>query len=327
MIVESRFRPAAWCRNPHAQTVVAGLFRRPPALDFNVETFELADGDFLEVSVSTYAALSDAPVALICPGINGTPDSPYVRGIVKALHNFGIRSAVLHYRGLMRPNRLPITFHSGRTEDITAVIDFLGERFPDAARVAVGYSLGGNMLLKYMGEHGQDSGLAAAAAVSVPFDLATCAKTIRHGLRRVYQRYLLEDLKAMIRAKQANNTLPLAAVDWPRLRSFAAFDDCVTAPLNGFANAADYYARASCGPFLANITTPTLVIHARDDPFMTPAIIPPATHIPDAVRLELAHHGGHVGFVAGSRLGRPSYWLEHRIPKFIEATLSTNVFG
>ncbi|WP_111747622.1 hydrolase [Salinisphaera orenii] len=321
-MMETGFRPAPWCRNPHLQTVVAGLLRRPPAVTLTVDTIELADGDFLDVSISTWPAGPGAPVALILAGINGGPESPYVRGIVAAFAACGIRSAVMHYRGLARPNRLPETFHSGRTEDIAAIVAYLAERFPDAPRVAVGYSLGGNMLLKYLGERGDNSALAAAAAVSVPFDLAACAEALRYGLRRGYQRYLLSGLKAMAHAKQANATLPLADIDWSRLTTFASFDDYVTAPLNGFDGAADYYARVSCAPFLSAIQTPTLIAHARDDPFMVPAVIPGQHALSSAIRLELTDHGGHVGFVGGRSPWRPCYWLEQRIPKFMAERLS-----
>lgn len=322
MISEAEFRPAPWCRNPHAQTILAGLVRRPPTPELAVQTIELDDGDFLDLSLTTSSLPPDAPIAFLLPGINGGPDSPYVCGLIAVFEQLGMRAAVLHYRGLARPNRLPVTFHSGRTDDIEAALAWLGQRFPAAIRVAVGYSLGGNMLLKYLGESAGGSGLAAAVAVSVPFDLAACAEALRHGVARGYQRYMLRGLKAMARAKRANQTLPIAEADWSGLTTFASFDDQVTAPLNGFASAADYYARVSCQRFLSAVQTPTLIVHARDDPFMTPEVIPAADALSNAIRLEVAARGGHVGFVAADRFARPCYWLEQRVPRFIAAQLA-----
>ncbi|RME33686.1 MAG: hydrolase, partial [Gammaproteobacteria bacterium] len=161
--------------------------------------------------------------------------------------------------------------------------------------------------------------LQAAIAVSVPFDLADCARRLNRGFSRLYQWYLLRHLRAGFRAKFSRIPCPLR-VDVERLRSFREYDDQVTAPLHGFSGADEYYARSSCGQYLRDIATPTLILHARDDPFMYPEDVPGEEALADAVTLELSAHGGHAGFVAG-RSGLPHYWLEERISRWLRQRL------
>ncbi|MEX0741251.1 MAG: alpha/beta fold hydrolase, partial [Phycisphaeraceae bacterium] len=174
-----------------------------------------------------------------------------------------------------------------------------------------------------LAERGCESALQAAVAVSVPYDLGCAADRIEQGFSRLYQWHLLRSLRRMVRDKlqRMPGALALSEQDIDALRTFRLFDDQVTAPMHGFTGVEDYYTRCSSGPMLSRIQTPTLLIHARNDPFMTPAAVPDPTALPDHVQLELSRDGGHVGFVAGRYPWAPTYYLEHRIPDYLAAFL------
>ncbi len=227
----------------------------------------------------------------------------------------------MHFRGCGGvENRLARGYHSGDTGDIRELLRVLEERHPDRWMAAVGFSLGGNALLKYLGEEGPKSRLAQAVAVSVPFDLSRCNERLSTGLSRGYSRHILRSL----RAKVADRAVLLreAGVDVERAlssRDFRTFDDAVVAPIFGFTDADDYYAQSSCGQFLQRIEVPTLIIHAQDDPFMDPQVVPSDAELSECVTLELSAGGGHVGFVGGHLPGRAVYWLDERILAAITA--------
>src|SRR5699024_1414514 len=291
--------------NPHAQTILAAKLRPQPKLLTSRERLELADGDFLDLAwLPEHGLTADAPLVLVLHGLNGSLESNYVRGLLRAVAAGNGRGLMLHFRGSAKPNRLPNSYHSGETGDLQTVITLLRQRYPQAPLAVVGYSLGANVLLKYLGEQGAQAPLACAVAVSVPFDLAACADRINHGLSRIYQAHLLRGMRQVVAAKFSRIEAPLPLPDLASLRDFHAFDDAVTAPLNGFADADDYYARASCGPYLEQVALPTLIVQARDDPFMAQGMLPRARDLSAAIRFELSRHGGHVGFVAADRLGR-----------------------
>jgi len=218
----------------------------------------------------------------------------------------------MHFRGCSgEVNRLNRAYHSGDTGDVAEVVGALKRREPDVPIFGVGYSLGGNVLLKWLGETGGNNPLRGGVAVSVPFDLDTCATRLDQGLSRIYQGRFVKGLKEKYTRKA-----PLG--DLKAIRSLREWDDQVTAGLHGFTGAEDYYTRSSSRPFLKRIEVPTLVLHAVDDPFMTPAVIPTEADLSPHVTLELSPKGGHVGFVYGS-IFRPEYWLEERIPTFLRS--------
>jgi predicted alpha/beta-fold hydrolase len=306
-------------------TIFPSLIRPKPALSTRRERFELPDGDFLDLDWVEGRAVSGAPLVLVLHGLEGSIDSAYTRGILLEVESRGWRGVLMHFRGCSgEVNRLARSYHSGETSDVRTLVAELRERFPDARLFAVGYSLGGNVLLKYLGEESEKSVLTRAAAVSVPMTLSVCADRLNHGFSRVYEQWLLSSLKATFRKKAECVDLGLAVErdQVKRLASLRAFDDRVTAPIHGFASAQDYYERSSSRPFLARITTPTWIIHAKDDPFMTEAVIPEPHELSSAVTLELSNQGGHVGFVAGDDPLRPVYWLEHRIPEILAGAMA-----
>lgn len=312
------FRPAWWCRNRHLQTLWPFFFGRQPRPRYRRERMELPDGDFLDLDWNTVT--EPAPVVVVLHGLEGCSQSRYVRGLVHALTARGLRACVMHFRGTSGvPNRLARAYHSGDTADFDFVLTTLHQREPATPFAAVGYSLGGNVLLKWLGERGAEAPLATAAAVSVPFDLAASAQRLEHGLSRIYGRFLLHRLIRSARRKL--DLLPIRATQLSALRTIREFDDLVTAPLHGFRNADDYYARASSRPFLRSIAVRTLIVHAADDPFMSPEVIPRADELSPAIEIDLSPHGGHVGFVSGRWPWRARYWLETRVVEFIASEL------
>jgi len=312
------FRPAWWLSNRHLQTIWPVLCRRRVALETRRERLELPDGDFLDVDWVGRAG----PIVIVLHGLQGSSESSYARGLLREIAARGWRGALMHFRGCSgEANRLPRSYHSGETSDVDWLARELRRREPDTPLAAVAYSLGGNVLLKWLGESGARSPLRAAVAVSVPFELGAAADSMRSGLPRIYERYLVRRLRQAVHAKMANGSFALAlsraAVD--RLRSFREFDDTVTAPMHGFASAQDYYDRCSSRSFVCRIEVPTLILHAADDPLMHPEVIPSPEERSEAVSLEVSPKGGHVGFVSGAWPWSARYWLEERIPRFLQA--------
>ncbi len=314
-VLESTFRPAWWLRNPHLQTLWPSLLRRRCPLPLEPERIELDDGDFIDLS---WVKGATGPAVLVLHGLEGSLDSHYAGGTLAALAAGGYRPLFMHLRGCSgTPNRLARGYHSGATEDLLSVLRHLQEKLGRPPFAAVGYSLGGNLLLKYLGEGTPSIPLGAAVAISVPFRLRDAMIRLDRGFSRLYQRHLLGRLRNSYQRKFATLPSPLA-VDVSRLGNFFEFDDQVSAPLHGFAGAEDYYARCSCRQYLAGIRTPTLILHARDDPFMFPHSVPSPAELGPATRLEVSERGGHVGFVAGPLPWRPRYWAEERLVAFLD---------
>ncbi len=325
MIIDSDFVPARWLRNRHLQTIYASLpwaWRFWPEL--RREELELPDGDVTAVDwlVAGDDLPPTAPLLVILHGLEGSVESSYARMLLEAAFDIGWRACVLHFRDCGDyTNRLPRRYHAGETNDLRHFLNRL-HTTPEVADnsgplLAVGYSLGGNVLLKYLGESGDETPLRAAAAVCAPLNLYECAKALNNGFSKGYQRYLLKRMKNAVTRKFDRHT---AAFDWDaamRSTTFAEFDDRVTAPLHGFANMEDYYDRCSSVHYLAGIERPSLIINALDDPFMTPDVIPDEDQLSDYVTLEVAQAGGHVGFIDGGTPWRPSYYLPGRILEFL----------
>ncbi|WP_095081560.1 hydrolase [Pseudomonas sp. Irchel s3h17] len=319
------FTPAFGLGNPHLQTLWGPLWRKTTHLDRQRERLWLDDGDFLDLDWHGPHS-AETPLVLVLHGLTGSSNSPYVAGLQKALSARGWASVALNWRGCSgEPNRLPRSYHSGVSEDLAAAINHLRATRPLAPLYAVGYSLGGNVLLKHLGETGSDSQLQGAVAVSVPFRLDQCADRIGQGFSKVYQAHFMREMLAYIKIKERQFLLDgrheglatlaqLGSLD--NMRTFWDFDGRVTAPLHGFEDAHDYYRRASSRYFLGEIRTPTLIIQAADDPFVFPYSLPVSSELSACTQFELQAKGGHVGFVDGS-LHTPGYYLERRIPDWL----------
>ncbi len=311
MITRSDFRPAWWLPGAHLQTLYPTLFRRRSHPRLRRERLELADGDFIDLD---WTDASGGPIVLVVHGLEGSLASHYTGGILGALAARGYHAVLMYFRGCSgEPNRLARSYHSGDTADLQAVHDHIRQHHPAAPLAMVGYSLGGNVLLKWLGEQGVAAPLTTAVAVSVPFDLDCAAQRLEQGLSRLYQQHLLNKLRRSVRLKAAVLPPPVPLAQLPGLTTFRRFDDAVTAPLHGFTGVDDYYRRSSSRQYLDRITVPTLILQARDDPFLPASALPVDTDLSGAVTLELSPRGGHVGFVAGRIPFAAEYWLELRI--------------
>ena len=317
----SGFRAAWWLSSPHLQTVWPTLFRPAPPVALTRERLELDDGDFIDLDWTTRPS---GPRLLVLHGLEGCSRSHYVRGLSAVMHGMGWRVIAMHYRGCSgEPNRLSRTYHSGETSDLGRVVRELRRREAHAPLCVVGYSLGGNVVLKWLGERGNAAEVDAAVAVSVPFLLDVAAERLTRGLSRFYQWYLLRLMRRKVTEKFRRWDPAPIDISRPRSwRTMSAFDDAVTAPLHGFRDALDYYQRASARRYLGTIATPTLILHARDDPLMSEAVIPDPEELSESTRLELSEKGGHVGFIGGSSPAEAEYWLERRIPEFLNAQVA-----
>jgi predicted alpha/beta-fold hydrolase len=319
-IIESSFRPAWWCHNPHLQTMWP-LAVKPAHPPLGRERIELPDGDFIDLDWTTN---STGPLVIVMHGLEGSAHSHYARRIMRALPAHGMRGVIMHFRGRSgQPNRLARAYHSGETGDINTIVNLLKERESEPLLAVIGYSLGGNVLLKWLGELGNQVPVRSAVAVSVPFVLSQLADHMSKGVARLYQRYLVKSLHRSFATKAAVVDLHLSVEEISELDSFWKFDDKVTAPIHGFKDAVDYYRQCSSRQYIKGIRVPTLVLHSRDDPFMTQAVIPGEDEITESVQLELSDHGGHVGFISGGTPWSPEYWLEPRIIRFLETLTSS----
>ncbi|RLA24529.1 MAG: hydrolase [Gammaproteobacteria bacterium] len=330
MLVQSIFKPAWWLNNAHLQTLYPALIRRLPNPVLKRERLITGDGDFIDID---FCGEGTQPLIILLHGLTGSSQSSYIKGLQQALLKQGLRSVALNFRGCSGEyNNSSRCYHSGETGDIDFLYRTLRAREPDTQIAAVGFSLGGNVLLKWLGEQGNNVALFAATAVSVPLVLSACANKLDSGFSRLYRASLLRELKAYVSLKQhhleslgASEEAELLRQigDLDNINSFWQYDDRVIAKLYDFASVEDYYQRSSSRQFLQAIRIPALLIQARDDPFMTPEVIPEVAELSSSVYLEITQGGGHVGFVSGNNPFQAEYWLEQRIPEFIQQQLNT----
>ena len=290
---------------------------RRPKLDTRRERFELPDGDFLDLD---WVGGRKGPIVVVLHGLMGSLESPYAAGIMHEIERRGWRGLFVHFRGCSgEANRLPRAYHSGDTGDLAAVIQAQHEREPSTPLAAVGYSLGGNALLKWLSETAGKNPLRAAVAVSVPFEIEQVANSINQGFSRIYERRLTRCLQEALVKKidVFGDRMPVTRERVRQLDDFWTFDNEVTAPLHGFEDARDYYTRSSARQFLPGIRTPALILHAKDDPFMTPQVVPTEEELSESTKLEVSDHGGHVGFISGRWPWQAKSWLRERIPAYL----------
>jgi predicted alpha/beta-fold hydrolase len=316
--------PAAapwWLPGPNAQTVWARLARSRRLIRFSREVLPTPDGD--ELMLDHVDAPRGSPRVLLLHGLEGSAHSLHTQGLAVLVAAAGWSCTVLNFRSCARdpadiarrlPNRRPRLYHSGDTGDLDLVVRTLAAREPGAPLHAVGFSLGGNVLIKYLGEQGGGGAIRAAATLSVPYDLAAASRYLERPAARLYTYHFLRRLKPKALDVLARFPRETAHLDPARIRAartFAEFDRCVTAPLHGFASAEDYYARSSAVAYLPRVATPTLCISAEDDPFFPREGVARARAAASAsVRFQVTSWGGHTGFVGGRWPWRPRYWAE-----------------
>lgn len=311
------FSAPAWAKNAHLQTILAKYLAPRRRLRQQAELWQLPDGDEVQLNWSLPLPAPQQKLVILLHGLEGNIHSHYVQGMFSALQQQGFAVLLLHFRGCHGvANKLPRAYHSGDTGDLAAVIRLCQQRYPQSPLAAVGFSLGGNVLVKYCGETGANNPLRAAVSVCAPLHLSDSCAQINSGLSKVfYQPYLLGRLKRTMHRKiVAHRDFPLNHQQLKQVRTIRQFDDLLTAPLHGFDNAADYYRRCSGLQYLPQVTIPLWLIHAADDPFLAPSAIP--TQLPPAARLTVSPHGGHVGFIYGQPW-QPRYWLDEVIPAYL----------
>jgi predicted alpha/beta-fold hydrolase len=314
------YSPAWWIPGGHLQTLWGKFFRRQASAPTRVERWDTPDGDFLEVHRMNSG--SETPRVLLLHGLEGTIRSHYAQGLLNEAARRGWGADLLIFRSCgSEPNRAKRFYHSGETGDLAFALERVAADYPAAPLGLAGVSLGGNVLLKFLGERGHQlpAQLRAAAAVSVPFDLSRSSTRINRGFSRVYQHYFLDSLrrKALEKAVRYPDMAPIERIRG--LRTLEDFDDVITGPLHGFKDAQDYYRKSSSLAYLHRIRLATLLLSAVDDPMLPPEVLTEVREIADrnpALHLEFTAKGGHAGFVAGSRPWRPFYYAEHRVGEF-----------
>ncbi len=317
MIKTSDFIPAFGVSNAQLQTILPSVMPLKKLIEATRrERLTMPDGDFVDFDWFDESNLN-SPIIIILHGITGSIEAHYVQGMLKQAQNNGWRPLLMYYRGCSgEPNLIDRSYHLGDTLGLDTIVRELQRREPNTPIAAVGYSMGANILLKWLGDTGTAAGLVTAIAVSTPFDLRAASNRLRQGFSRFYQWWLIGDLHDYVRSKYQNKKTPFDFGDVTQLKSFWEFDNSITAPLNGFTDATDYYAKNSCKNVLPNITVPTLAIHSLDDPFMSPDVIPQDSEMSANVTIELSEKGGHVGFISGNLFElKLEHWLEKRIPE------------
>ena len=323
LIPHSTYAPPPWLQGGHWQTIYPVLFRIKPRLSFRRIHLPTPDGDRISLDLSMVGETpSPRGIAVLSHGLEGDSRRRYILGMARALMEDGWDVLARNFRccgGEM--NLLPGMYHSGQTEDLHTVLQYCLEQGYTRI-VLVGFSMGGNQVLKYLGENPErvPKEVVAAAAFSVPCDLVGCAQTLDMPSNRLYMAYFLYSLRRKVREKHQKypDLYPIAGLE--NVHTFAQFDDRYTAPVHGFASALDYWEKSSCLPHLAAIRVPTLLTNARNDPFLSSTCFPEQiAEESTALFLETPEQGGHVGFVPGE--GGPNYWSEARAVEFFTHTV------
>lgn len=317
-ISKSEFKPAWWLRSAHLQTLWSTFFRPRSKIQLAKTEITLPDGDFIDLMHSPDAENQhDKPIILVMHGLEGSMSSHYITPLLASLQSAEYNFYFMHFRGCSgKPNRLARSYHSGDTGDIQFITDYLQDKHQQAIFCTVGYSLGGNVLLKWLGEQGNQANTQYGIAISVPFLLDDAARRMNQGFSKVYQNHLVTRLQKKYQNKFSQIASPLA-IDIEKLKTFYLFDDQVTAPLHGFDGVDDYYQHSSSRQFIKQISKPTLILHSKDDPFMYAHTAPTEEELSEQVTLELSDNGGHVGFVYGKHPLKPEYWIEKRILQWL----------
>ena len=319
-----------WLPGGHLQTLYAALLVPRPEVAYRRERWDTPDGDFIDLDwVESPSAVSrqsppreERPLVVLFHGLEGSSRSHYALALMAELNRRGLRGVVVHFRGCSGElNRLPRAYHSGDAQEIDWILRRLRAQNSSAPLFAMGVSLGGNALLKWLGERGEAATrvVDAAAAVSAPLDVLAMGDELDRGFNLVvYSRNFLKTLKAKALAKLERHPGLYDGKAVLAASTLREFDDLVTAPLHGFRNTDDYWTRASSKPGLKNIRVRTLVLNARNDPFLPVAVLPGTGEVPGFVTLEQPEEGGHVGFVGGGFPGNYD-WLPRHVLNFFGA--------
>lgn len=317
-VIESTYRPPALLTNGHLQTIYTSLFRRTPDVPYERERILTPDDDFLDLD---WLRVGERKVAILSHGLEGNTQRDYMKGMARTLTAGGWDVLAWNFRGCSgEPNQQLYSYHSGATHDLHTVISHVLENHSYSEIALIGFSLGGNMTLKYLGERGANvyPQIKRAVAFSVPIDLASSGVELAKPANRMYMIRFLRYLREKLEIKQMLFPGEIDLTDYNKIKDFQGFDDRYTAPLHGFRDAQDYWAQSSSKQFLTSITVPTLLINAKNDPFLSEECFP----LSEAEQngnffLEVPASGGHVGFITFGNSGH--YWSEARAAVFLNS--------
>ncbi len=316
LIPESTYCPLFLFRNGHIQSIYPTVFRSITGVHYVRERIATPDHDFIDLD---WSCMGGRSAVLIAHGLEGHSRRSYMLGMVKAFNNRGWDAVAFNFRGCSgEPNRRLRSYHSGETGDLHTVICHISDQKPYTGLALIGFSIGGNIILKYLGEKGSTltPAIQSAAAISVPCDLKSSAEALSKRSNALYMKRFLRMFHAKIRLKMQHMPGKINDIGYKSIRTFKEFDARYTAPIHGFSSAEEYWDQCSCKPFLSAIKIPVLLISAQDDPFLPEKCYPlnEAKDSPYLV-LETPRYGGHVGFIACNAANE--YWHETRIAAFI----------
>jgi predicted alpha/beta-fold hydrolase len=317
MVEQQSFQPPWWLRNKHVQSIYANIIKPRSTVDLNWEEITLADGDFVDLAWAGPAP-QNAPILVLLHGLEGSAYSHYIQEMLDLFVQYDWRVVVMHFRSCSgRLNRYAKFYNAEYTGDFKEVVDHISDRFPDSPVFGMGFSLGGNILARYLANY-TDSPLSAGIAVSMPFEIAKSADY----LVPFYQHVLLRSLKRKIDAKiEMGLDMPVDQKTLKKISTLRRFDSMVTTPLYDYSSVDEYYERASSRGVLKQIEHPTLILHAMDDPFVPPNSVPNEGELSASISFEISQHGGHMGFIKGGLPWKPSYWFAQRIKSFFDTHL------
>lgn len=310
--MNQQFDPPWWLANSHVQSCLGAFVKTRIRFELHWEQLDLPDGDFIDLC---WSGAEGNPIVILLHGLEGSVYSHYMLSMMEQLPQHGWHAVTLHFRGCSgRNNRLARSYHAGDIEDLRYFVDILAQRYPHLPIAAVGFSLGGNVLMKYL-NHTSSSPLRAAVGVSVPFQIQD---TIAY-LPKFYRWRFLRTMKQKMAEKiHANYAMPITMQQLELIDDFDQYDEWVTVPLHGFGSVKAYYEQSTIRPLLQDIKHPTLLMHAQDDPFVPPGTVPLLSELSPSVKLEVTERGGHIGFHQGDYPWSGNNWLEYRIPLFLE---------
>jgi len=314
----SSYKPQLIFKSNHFNTIYRTLFHQFE-IPYQRNRLETSDGDFLDLD---FSYVNSNKIAIIIHGLEGSSNSKYVQSLVQVLNKNNFDTVSINLRGCSgEPNLLLSSYHSGKTDDLNDVVSYLEKNYSYDDYFIIGYSLGGNMTLKYVGENGSEISkkIKMAVGVSVPCDLKGSSESLSKFWNKIYMQNFLMSLKT--KALYKLNKFPDSFLNKEKIQkaaNFYDFDNLYTAPAHGFKDAIDYWKKCSCKQFIYNIKIPTLLITAFDDPFLSPSCFPIQEAKENALfSLEITKYGGHVGF-NDNFLSEKSLWLEHRILNFLQ---------
>lgn len=309
-----------WLQGAHSQTIFPFLFLSPKIIQYERQEIETPDGDFLHIDWVNKD--KNLPLVVVLHGLEGSSNSHYSKALMQHVNTLGWSGCVVHFRGCSGvPNRLPRAYHSGDSDELEWLIALLRKLNYEKIFIA-GYSLGGNVLLNWLGKpkYQHNESIIAATSISAPYDLIVAGNRLSMGINKTYGNHFLRTLKMKAVRKIEDHQLDMTVQSIKECKTLKQFDDRFTAPLHGYTDVNDYWSRASSKPFLSSIKKPAMIIHAENDPFLPGTELRTLTQNNGNIMLNLTPHGGHVGYTNGSFPGHIR-WLPNQIIKYFKEFL------